>query len=277
MLPTGYSYSLNVTRIDQTGAWLDADQQEVLLPRREFPGELTIGMQVEVFIFLDRDARQRATTRHPAAEVDQFAFLQARSVGPHGTFLDWGLEKDLLCPFSEQPQRMLEGRRYLVRICHDQQGRPIASARLDRFVEKENQDLREGDEVELLLWAFTDLGLKTIVNNRYEALLYKDEVDQSLKRGQTRRGFVLRIREDRRIDISLRRPGAAGVNDARQVILSALDATGFLPLHDQSAPENIRNTLGLSKKVFKKAVGGLYKEGIVELTDSGIRLIKPTP
>lgn len=277
MLPTGYSYSLPVSRIDHTGAWLDADNQEILLPKLECPADLTAGINVEVFIFLDRDAKQRATTRQPAAEVDQFAFLQARNIGPHGTFLDWGLEKDLLCPFSEQPQRMLEGRRYLVRICHDQQGRPIASARLDRFVEKENQDLREGDEVELLLWAFTDLGLKVIVNNRYEALLYKDEINQSLKRGQTRRGFVLRIRDDNRIDISLRRPGAAGVSDARQVILTALQPSGFLPLHDQSAPENIRNTLGLSKKVFKKAVGGLYKEGLVELTEAGIQLSKPTP
>lgn len=277
MLPTGYSYSLPVSRIDHIGAWLDADNQEILLPKLECPADLTAGMDVEVFIFLDRDAKQRATTRQPAAEVDQFAFLQARNIGPHGTFLDWGLEKDLLCPFSEQPQRMLEGRRYLVRICHDQQGRPIASARLDRFVEKENQDLREGDEVELLLWAFTDLGLKVIVNNRYEALLYKDEINQSLKRGQTRRGFVLRIRDDNRIDISLRRPGAAGVSDARQVILTALQPSGFLPLHDQSAPENIRNTLGLSKKVFKKAVGGLYKEGLVELTEAGIQLSKPTP
>lgn len=277
MLPTGYHYLLPITRIDHSGAWLEADNQEILLPKLECPADLTAGRKVEVFIFLDRDAKQRATTRRPAAEVDEFAFLQARSIGPHGTFLDWGLEKDLLCPFSEQPQRMLEGRRYLVRICHDQQGRPIASARLDRFVEKENQDLREGDEVELLLWAFTDLGLKVIVNNRYEALLYRDEIDQSLKRGQTRQGFVLRIRDDSRIDISLRRPGAAGVDDARQVILSALQENGFLPLHDQSAPENIRNTLGLSKKVFKKAVGGLYKEGIVELTETGIQLTKQSP
>ena len=277
MLPTGYHYLLPITRIDHSGAWLEADNQEILLPKLECPADLTAGRKVEVFIFLDRDAKQRATTRRPAAEVDEFAFLQARSIGPHGTFLDWGLEKDLLCPFSEQPQRMLEGRRYLVRICHDQQGRPIASARLDRFVEKENQDLREGDEVELLLWAFTDLGLKVIVNNRYEALLYRDEIDQSLKRGQTRQGFVLRIRDDSRIDISLRRPGAAGVDDARQVILSALQENGFLPLHDQSAPENIRNTLGLSKKVFKKAVGGLYKEGILELTETGIQLTKQSP
>ena len=277
MLPTGYHYLLPITRIDHSGAWLEADNQEILLPKLECPADLTAGRKVEVFIFLDRDAKQRATTRRPAAEVDEFAFLQARSIGPHGTFLDWGLEKDLLCPFSEQPQRMLEGRRYLVRICHDQQGRPIASARLDRFVEKENQDLREGDEVELLLWAFTDLGLKVIVNNRYEALLYRDEIDQSLKRGQTRQGFVLRIRDDSRIDISLRRPGAAGVDDARQVILSVLQENGFLPLHDQSAPENIRNTLGLSKKVFKKAVGGLYKEGILELTETGTQLTKQSP
>ena len=147
MLPTGYSYSLTVKRIEHSGAWLEADDQEIFLPRLEFPGDLTSGKKVDVFIFLDRDAKQRATTRRPAGEVDEFAFLQVRSIGPHGTFMDWGLEKDLLCPFSEQPQRMLEGRRYLVRICHDQQGRPIASARLDRFVEKENQDLREGDEV----------------------------------------------------------------------------------------------------------------------------------
>ena len=277
MLPTGYSYSLTVKRIEHSGAWLEADDQEIFLPRLEFPGDLTSGKKVDVFIFLDRDAKQRATTRRPAGEVDEFAFLQVRSIGPHGTFMDWGLEKDLLCPFSEQPQRMLEGRRYLVRICHDQQGRPIASARLDRFVEKENQDLREGDEVTLLLWAFTELGLKVIVNNRYEALLYKDEIDQSLKRGQTRKGYVLRIRDDRRIDISLRRPGAAGVDDARQVILNALQPSGYLPLHDQSDPINIRNSLGLSKKVFKKAVGGLYKEGLIELTESGIQLSKPTP
>lgn len=162
---------------------------------------------------------------------------------------------------------------YLVHICHDQNNRPIASSRLERFVVKENRDLSEGEEVELLIWAFTDLGAKVIVNNRYEALLYKDEVPPELKRGEQHLGYVLRIRADHRIDVTLRRPGAAGVQDARTVILEALKADGFLPLHDQSSPELIRNQLGLSKKVFKKAVGGLYKDGLVGLEDQGVKLL----
>jgi predicted RNA-binding protein (virulence factor B family) len=230
---------------------------------------------LEVFIYLDRNNQLRATSREPFAEVGQFALLQVSSIGPHGAFLDWGLEKDLLSPFSEQPQKMLEGRRYLVYLCHDQQGRPIASARLEKFVEIENQDLKEGDEVELLIWTFTDLGAKVIVNDRYEALLYRDELPAGLKRGDRGQGYVARIREDRRIDVALRRPGAAGVADARDVILSALrEEGGFLALHDNSPPELIRSQLGLSKKQFKKALGGLYKEKQVELSHKGVRLLK---
>jgi predicted RNA-binding protein (virulence factor B family) len=167
---------------------------------------------------------------------------------------------------------MLEGRRYLVRVCLDRDGRPIASARLEKFLEKESQELREGEEVEVIVWAFTDLGAKLIVNHRYEALLYQDEIPAGLKRGDHLPGFVKRLREDRRLDISLRRPGLAGINDARQVILGALQKSGFLPLHDQSSPEQIRAQLGLSKKVFKKALGGLYKDGLLELTNQGVRL-----
>jgi len=273
MLP-GNHHHLKVKRIDQKGAWLEADDAEVLLPRRECPAALSDGSTLNVFIYLDRNNQLSATTREPFAEVGQFALLQVNSLGPHGAFLNWGLEKDLLAPFSEQPQKMLEGRRYLVYLCHDQQGRPIASARLEQFVANENQDLREGEEVELLIWSFTDLGAKVIVNDRYEALLYKEELPPGLKRGDRGQGFVARIREDRRIDISLRRTGTAGVADAREVILEALQEEGFLPLHDNSPPELIRSQLGLSKKQFKKALGGLYKEKRIELTHKGVRLLK---
>jgi len=169
---------------------------------------------------------------------------------------------------------MEEGRRYLVHVCHDKENRPIASSRLEKFLVKENRDLAEGEEIDLLIWAFTDLGAKVIVNNYYEALLYKDEVPPGLKRGERHTGYVLRIRADHRIDVTLRRPGAAGVKDAREIILEALEVDGFLSLHDQSPPELIRNQLGLSKKVFKKAVGGLYKDGLVKLGDQGISLLK---
>ena len=272
MLP-GNHYQLSVLNIEPQGAWLGADGTKVLLPKRECPGELTTGSTLEVFLYLNRNNELTATTREPFAEVGQFALLQVNSIGPHGAFLNWGLEKDLLAPFSEQPQKMLEGRRYLVYLCHDQQGRPIASARLEQFVEKENQDLKEGDEVELLIWAFTDLGAKVIVNDRYEALIYKNELPAGLKRGDRGTGYVARIREDNRIDISLRRTGANGVADARDVILEALqEEGGSLPLHDGSPPELIRSQLGLSKKQFKKAVGGLYKEGLISLSHKGIKL-----
>ena len=238
------------------------------------PDKISQGETVEVFLYLDRDNKQKVTTQMPLAQVGEFALLKVQSIGPHGAFLDWGLEKDLLSPYSEQSQKMLEGRRYLVHICHDQENRPIASSRLEKFLVKENRDLREGEEVNLLIWAFTDLGAKVIVNNRYEALLYRDEIPSGLKRGEQHSGYVQRIRADYRIDITLRRPGAAGIKDAKTVILDALNIDGFLPLHDQSSPELIRNQLGLSKKVFKKAVGGLYKEGLIELTDQGIALLK---
>jgi len=273
MLSPGYSYKLKIKSIDHKGAWLDAEGEQLFLPKRECPEEMTPGEPVEVFLYLDRDKKPTATTRIPLAQVGEFAVLKVQSVGPHGTFLDWGLEKDLLAPYSEQAQRMEEGRRYLVHICHDDENRPIASSRLEKFLVKENRDLREGDKVDLLIWAFTDLGVKVIVNNYYEALLYRDEVPAGLKRGEYHTGFVLRIRADHRIDVTLRRPGASGVKDAREVILQALKVDGFLSLHDQSPPELIRNQLGLSKKVFKKAVGGLYKDGLIELGDQGIKLL----
>lgn len=272
MLP-GNHYRLTVEKIDPKGAWLFGEGQTLLLPRAECPAQLTPGTELDVFIYLDRNNRFAATTRSPLAEVGQFALLQVTSIGPHGAFLDWGLEKDLLAPFSEQPQRMLEGRRYLVYLCRDQQNRPIASARLEKYLQRENKDLREGDEVELTVWAFTDLGAKVIINNRYEGLLYRDELPPGLKRGDQGVGFVGRIRDDRKIDISLRRPGAAGIADAREVLLDALAEDGFLALHDGSPPEQIRNQLGLSKKQFKKALGGLYKEGRIELSEQGIKLL----
>ncbi|MDX2493472.1 MAG: S1-like domain-containing RNA-binding protein [Desulfuromusa sp.] len=273
MLLPGYRYELKIQDITPKGVWLAAQEQQIFLPRSECPEEINPEESIEVFLYLDRDNKPKVTTRMPLAQVGEFALLKVQSIGPHGAFLDWGLEKDLLAPYSEQAQKMEEGRRYLVHICHDNDNRPIASSRLEKFLVKENRDLSEGEEVELLIWAFTDLGAKVIVNNYYEALLYKDELPPALKRGEYHLGYVLRIRADHRIDVTLRRPGAAGIKDAREIILQALKNDGFLPLHDQSPPELIRNQLGLSKKVFKKAVGGLYKDGLVELGDQGIKLI----
>lgn len=272
MLIPGYRQTLTVDRVDPHEVVLKEEQDRISIPRRSCPEDVAPGQKLTVFIFLDRNNSLRATTRAPYAQVGEFAFLQVQSTGPHGAFLDWGVEKDLLSPVPEQARRMEEGRRYLVYICHDDNGRPIASSRLEQFLERENRDLEEGQEVDLLVWAFTDLGAKVIVNNRYEALIYRDDVPVNLKRGDRKVGYVRHIRDDGRIDISLSRGGAAGVKDARSVILAAVEEDGFLNLHDQSPPELIRNRLGMSKKVFKKAVGGLYKDGLIRLEEDGIRL-----
>ncbi len=272
MLTPGYRYELQVKEITAKGAWLNAAEQQLFLPRSEWLEDIVPDSSVEVFLYLARDKKPTVTTQIPFAQVGEFALLKVQTVSPHGAFLDWGLKKDILAPYREQTQKMEAGRRYLVRICHDDENRPIASSHLEKFLVKENRDLHEGEEVDLLVWAFTDLGAKVIVNNYYEALLYKDEVPPGLKRGERHQGYVLRIRADHRIDVTLRRPGAAGVKDAREIILNALKVDGFLLLHDQSPPEQIRNQLGLSKKVFKKAVGGLYKDGLITLGDQKITL-----
>jgi len=263
--------TLRVARSDARGVWLEAGARLAHLPRREAP-DATPGEQLEVFLYQDVAGELQATCRLPLAQAGEFAVLTVRSVGPHGAFLDWGLAKDLLAPFRLQPERMQVGSRYLVKVDLDQQGRPFANARIDDCLDHGRPDLTVGDAVALLIWQFTDLGAKVIVNHRYPALLYRDELPAGVCAGMELPGYVKRLREDGKLDVTLRRVGAEGVSDARDVILKALAAHGgTLPLHDRSSPAAIEQTLGMSKKTFKKAVGGLYKDGLVTLTDKGVR------
>jgi uncharacterized protein len=264
--------TLRVARIDKRGVWLEAGERLAHLSRREAP-RVTPGEQMEVFLYQDIAGELQATCRLPLAQAGEFAFLTVQSVGPHGAFLDWGLAKDLLVPFSLQPERMQFGRSYLVKVELDQQGRPFANARIDDCLDRGRPDLHEGDPVALLIWQITDLGAKVIVNHRFPALLYRDELPAGTCAGMQLTGYVKRLREDGKLDVTLRKVGAEGVSDARDVILKALAAHGgTLPLHDRSSPAAIQKALGMSKKTFKKAVGGLYKDGLVTLTNEEVRL-----
>jgi len=264
--------TLKVARIDKRGVWLEAGERLAHLPLREEP-HVTPGEELEVFLYQDAAGDLQATCRLPLVQAGEFALLTVRSVGPHGAFLDWGLPKDLLAPVRLQPERMQVGRSYLVKVDLDQQGRPFANARIDDCLDRERPDLHEGDAVALLVWQLTDLGAKVIVNHRFLALLYLDELPAGIVTGMQLAGYVKRLREDGKLDVTLRKVGAEGVSDAREVILKALAAhDGRLPLHDQSSPAAIQQTLGMSKKTFKKAVGGLYKDGLVTLNDEGVRL-----
>ncbi len=273
MLELGRMNLLTVQALDADGAWLQANREKVLLPKREWTDDLAAGQLLEVFVYADISGQPIATLRQPLAEVGEFALLRVSQVNSHGAFMDWGLAKDLLVPPKEQPEPMKPGRRYLVKVRLDRQGRPIGTARIDKCLSSPDDSIESGQQVELIVYQFTPLGAKVIINHRFSGLLYRDEIGKRLNYGDRLRGYVKQIRADGKIDCTLSLGGKDDLEKAKAVILKALTAErGFLPLHDKSPPGQIQELLGLSKKLFKKGVGGLYKAGLVELSDDGIRL-----
>lgn len=270
MAKIGNMNKLKVRQIDQQGAWLDADGELILLPKRDIPPGTEPGHELEVFL-LSTSAGPQATTRRPFAQVGEFAMLRVSEVNQFGAFMEWGLDKQLLVPYREQPEPLQQGRSYLIRVRLDQAGRIVGSARTERWLEPPPAWLKAGQEVAMLIWSFTDLGAKVIIDQRYEGLLYREELPAAARPGDRLNGFIRQVREDGKLDVTLKKVGRQAVNDAREIVLAALREQPLLPLHDNSPPAEIQRQLGLSKKQFKKAVGGLYKEGRIELLESGIR------
>lgn len=271
----GQYCSLKIARITPSGAFLTSDEGDILLPGKFIPDGAKIGTELEVFVYLDSEDRPVATTQKPSAVVGEFAVLTVKDTNAKvGSFLDWGLDKDLLLPFSEQLAPVKKGEQVLVRVYQDSSGRIAAAARLDRFLKPADGFLAEGDEVVLFIYAYTELGAKVVVNNRYAGVLFHNELYGRPKAGEQLNGYVKKIREGGKIDITLRKGGAHEARADRELVLSALKAAvdGFLPLTDKSSPETISGLLKMSKKSFKKAVGGLYREGLISMADNGIRL-----
>ncbi len=273
MLLIGNYNHLKIARINAKGAFLESDSGEILLPGRLMPKGAEPGNILKVFIYLDSEERLTATTARPRAVVGEFALLNVKDNVSVGTFLDWGLDKDLLLPFGEQLSPLRRGERVLVRVYLHNSGRIAASAKLEKFIRPVDDTLSEGDEVDLLVYAFSDLGAKVIINDSFGGLLFHNDLYAKPACGDRLRGYVKKIRDDGKIDITLRKGGAQEAATDKELILTALKAKdGFLPLTDKSAPEAIAELLRLSKKSFKKAVGGLYKEGLINMTPDGISL-----
>ena len=271
----GQYHYLKIARITPSGAFLASDEGDILLPGKFIPEGAEIGTELEVFVYLDSEDRPVATVQKPFAVVGDFALLKVKDTNAKvGSFLDWGLDKDLLLPFSEQLAPVKKGEQVLVRVYQDSSGRIAATARLDRFLKPADGSLSEGDTVDLFIYAYTDLGAKVVVNNRYVGMLFSNELYGRPKAGEQLRGYVKKIRDGGKIDITLRRGGAQEARSDRDQVLAALTTApdGFLPLNDKSSPEAISELLKLSKKSFKKAVGGLYREGLISMSDDGIRL-----
>ena len=265
---------LEVKRLTSAGAFLTSGEEEILLPRKHLPAGVQPGMTIRVFIYRDSEDQLTATTLVPKAQVGEFAFLEVTDTsGRVGTFLDWGLDKELLVPFSEQPKPMRKGERHLVRLYLDNSGRIAASARIEKFLQTEKIPLKEGEEVELMIHALTMLGAKVVINGLYPGLLFKNELHGTVEPGTILTGYVKKIREDGKVDVTLRKGGGYDMDKSRDRILMTLAKTGgFLPLGDKSPPEEIAEVLNMSKKTFKRAVGSLYREGFIDITEAGIKL-----
>ena len=274
----GKNINLEVLRSTEIGLFLDTEDRNyngILLPKRYVPSGVEVGDFIDVFIYRDSEDRIIATRLDPYIRVGEFAYLNVNKVESYGAFLDWGLPKDLFVPVSQQRSLMIDNGYYLVYAYLDKQtGRISATAKVHRHLQNESEDLEVGQEVEVLICDETDLGVRVIVNNKFWGLLYHNEIFQNLTEGQKTIGYVKTIRlEDHKLDITLKKEGMAEVKDARSLIIEALhDANGFLPLNDKSAPEAIYEELEMSKKVFKKAIGNLYKDKMITIKRDGIHL-----
>lgn len=275
MAEIGKFNKLRIVKTVDFGLYLDGGELgEILLPTRYVPENVQIDDCIDVFIYLDSEDRIIATNIKPFAQVDEVAFLKVVSVNSIGAFLDWGLMKDLLVPFREQHQTMEEGKYYLVFVYLDKDTkRIVGSAKLDKFLDNVPPDYTTGQEVDLMIANQTELGYNAIVNSTHWGMLYKNEVFRNLDKGSKIKGYIKKVREDDKIDLSLDKPGFERIEGVGRMLLKKMEENhGFLGLTDKTDPEYIYLKLGISKKAFKMAVGTLYKARLIRIADDGIYL-----
>ncbi|NCE72912.1 S1 RNA-binding domain-containing protein [Odoribacter sp. Z80] len=275
MVEIGKYNTLTVVKIVDFGVYLDGGERgEILMPKEYVPTNCSPDDEVEVFVYFDSEDRIVATTEIPAIQVGEFAFLKVVAVSKVGAFLGWGLRKDLFVPFREQRDPMVEGKSYLVYAYVDKASdRIVASTKIEKFLDQVFPDYEPGEEVEVLIARKTDLGYAVIVNHAHWGLVYDNEIFRPLKIGQKMRGYIKTVREDEKIDVSLQPAGYGKIEGLAGMILEKLkDYGGVLDLSDKSEPAEIYRVFGCSKKNYKKALGTLLKQGIIEIKDTEVCL-----
>jgi len=276
MAEIGKFNTLTASKSTPQGLYLtDEENNEILLPNKYVPDSCKIGSKINVFVYLDSEDRIIATTKSPKAVTGDFAYLKVKDVNQVGAFLDWGLEKDLFVPFKEQ-RRPLESGEYAVFYVYvdEETNRLLGSSKLNKHLSKKVEQISSGDEVEILISSRTDLGYNCVVNNKYSGLIYENEAFQKLNAGDKLKAYAKKIRHhDGKIDIALQKTGYKKVEGLPEQILKKLKRqAGFMPVNSKTPPEQIYNLFGVSKKTFKMAIGALYKERKIEISDEGIRL-----
>lgn len=278
MVKIGQYNRLKVTRLTDFGAYLDGGNDvEILIPARYLTGVPQPGDELDVFVYTDSEDRLIATTDHPVLTVGQFGFLRVKDVHPRvGAFLDWGIpQKDLLCPFNEQKEKMVAGGVYLVYVYLDYATkRVVASSKIEKFLGNTFPEYRAKEEVEALVWQRTPIGYKAIIDNLYAGMLYVDELIEHPEIGSTITAFVKKVREDGKVDVTLKdRNGERAHRIADKIIELMKQNGGVTGLTDKSSPEEIAETFGCSKKDFKKAVGFLYKSRKIRIEPNLMKLV----
>ncbi len=272
----GQFNTLTISRLTQVGLFLTDGKEDVLLPNKYVPKVFEIGEEINVFVYLDHEERPVATTLVPYVVLNEFTLLRVNYVNQVGAFLDWGLEKDILVPFKEQARPMEKGKRYLVFLYLDEKtNRLVASSKTNQFLDNENIDLEKNEEVDLIISHITEIGINVIINQKHKGLVYKDEVyDDAIRTGDKMKGYIKNVRPDGKIDVSLHKQGFENIEPNSEIILNELRASrGFLRLNDDSNPEDIKTVLKMSKKTFKKAIGLLYKQKLIDIKEDGIYLL----
>jgi len=275
MKELGIINSLLINRFTPNGAYLALQEGgEVLLPKSYLKGEEKEGEEIEVFVYTDSEDRPVAVTNRPVALLDEFAVMEAKEITKIGAFVDWGLPKDLFVPVAEMGKNMVVGGKYLVRVCRDYRtDRLIGVSKYEDFLIKDTQGFDAGQEVEALVFDETELGFKVLIENNFEGLLYKNEVFQNIEIGDKIKVFIKKRRDDGKLDLQLLPIGRVKYEEGAEKILEVLKVRKFLPLHDKSSPESIKELLGMSKKHFKQSIGQLYKAKKILIKPDRIELV----
>jgi predicted RNA-binding protein (virulence factor B family) len=275
-LEIGRINTLEVYKRSEYGLFLlAADGEEVLLPNAYVTPGMQVGDRIEVFCYHDSEDRPVATTERPTAMLDEYGIFEVVDYRPYGAFVDWGLPKDLFVPLSQQKEYFRIGEKKLLRVCRDERtGRLYATQKLGKYFVREMKGLKPGLEVELMILAKTPLGYKAIVDGKYEGMLFANEVFEPLEIGEKRRGYIVKVRPDHKLDLSLRPPGReAKLQEAQLKILDVLrEASGSIPMNYKSRPEEIQKRFGLSRKLYKQGLNALLRQNIIEISEEGIIL-----
>lgn len=276
MVQAGVYNILKVIRKTDFGVYLDDGAEGILLPKRFVPANTNIGDELEVFLYHDSENRIIATTQSPKGIVGEIVMLKVVSVTPQGAFLDWGLMKDLFVPRSQQLMGMRVGGEYLVKIYLDKQtGRVAASEKIESFLSNELLTVKELEIVTLTVYRRTDIGYVMIINNLHTGVLHFTEIYRNITIGDKFKGYIKTIRPENKIDVVIGKPGYKRVEDETEKVLRLLEENnGYLPYNDKSAPEDIYDFFGMSKKTFKMTTGALYKQGKISFAKEGILLLQ---